>query len=176
RKCLAPDPADRYQRAEHLREDLQRQLDHRPLKHAPDRSVAERMRKWARRHPRLTSSGTVAFVAAALLLGVGAAAVAARERAGALSARAAFADHRAAFRDAQVFLDDRHQSLPRLDEGLARLRGVLARYGVPDDPTGPDPWASPDAVRHLSDRERRQLREDVAEAFYRMAQVAALRA
>ena len=26
RKCLAPDPADRYQRAEHLREDLDRQL------------------------------------------------------------------------------------------------------------------------------------------------------
>ena len=42
RKCLAPDPADRYQQAEHLAEDLRRFLDDRPLKHAPELSRAER--------------------------------------------------------------------------------------------------------------------------------------
>src|SRR5581483_409729 len=30
RKCLAADPEERYQRAEQLREDLDRQLNHRP--------------------------------------------------------------------------------------------------------------------------------------------------
>lgn len=176
RKCLAPDPGDRYLRADHLRDDFRRQLDHQPLKYAPDRSARERLRKWAKRHPRLASSGTVAVVAVALLIGVGASALVARERSRGLQARATFADHRAALRDAQVFLDDRNQSLPRLDEGVARLRGVLDRYGVSEDATGPDPWTSPDRVSRLTDEQRGQLREDVAETFYRMAQIATLRA
>ncbi|HVK15606.1 MAG TPA: serine/threonine-protein kinase [Fimbriiglobus sp.] len=176
RKCLAPVPHDRYQRADHLRDDIQRQLEHQPLKYAPDRSARERLRKWARRHPRLASSGAVAVVAAVLLVGVGASALVARERSRNLQAQATFADHRDALRDAQVFLDDRNQSLPRLDEGLARLHGVLDRYGIPDDASTPDPWAKPDRVSRLTDGQRGQLREDVAETFYRMAQVAALRA
>jgi serine/threonine protein kinase/Flp pilus assembly protein TadD len=69
RKCLAPNPADRYARAEHLAEDLQRFLEDRPLQHAPELSVGERMQKWARRHPRLTAVGLVAM-AASVLLGV----------------------------------------------------------------------------------------------------------
>src|SRR5204862_3445194 len=116
---------------------------------------------WARRHPRLASSGTVAALAVIGLVGTAAAAAHSRERARDLEARAAFADHRAAFRDVQLFLDDRNQSRPRLDEALARLRGVLARYGVPED-VADDRWlAGPEA-------DRRQLREDGGEAFYRM--------
>jgi eukaryotic-like serine/threonine-protein kinase len=68
RKCLDPDPARRYQSAAELREDLERQLTHRPLRYAPDPSVRERARKWVRRHPRLTSSTSVAAIAAVLLL------------------------------------------------------------------------------------------------------------
>ncbi len=70
RRCLEPEPAKRYQAARDLREDLQRQLEHLPLQHAPEPSLAERLRKWRRRHPRLSSSGTVAAVALVLLLGV----------------------------------------------------------------------------------------------------------
>src|SRR5439155_22101328 len=101
-------------------------------KHAPNPSVRERVRKWARRHPRLTSSGTVIAVSLVLLTGSGAAGVVARERSRDLEARAAFADHKVAFADAQVFLDDRQRSRPRLDDATDQLRGVLARYGVPD--------------------------------------------
>src|SRR5207248_4391524 len=67
RKCLAPDPRQRYQKAEHLAEDLRRLLDDRPLLHAPELSRAERVQKWARRHPRLTSMSAVAGAAAVLL-------------------------------------------------------------------------------------------------------------
>ena len=43
RKCLDPDPARRYQQADHLAEDLRRLLDDRPLKYAPELSLAERV-------------------------------------------------------------------------------------------------------------------------------------
>jgi serine/threonine protein kinase/tetratricopeptide (TPR) repeat protein len=71
RRCLAPDPADRYQQAEHLAEDLRRFLEDRPLRHAPELSRVELAGKWVRRHSRLTTAGAVAAVAALLLLGVG---------------------------------------------------------------------------------------------------------
>src|SRR5207248_3399844 len=63
RKCLAPDQGQRYQRAEHLAEDLKCFLEDRPLKHAPELSQREQIGKWLRRHPRLTSSGWVAAAA-----------------------------------------------------------------------------------------------------------------
>jgi len=68
RRCLAPDPAQRYERAEHLAEDLRRFLEDRPLRHAPELSLAERAQKWARRHPRLTWAGAVGAASACLLL------------------------------------------------------------------------------------------------------------
>jgi len=175
RRCLAADPADRYQSADELREDIDRHLSDRPLRHAPNPSARERLHKWARRHPRLASSGTVAALAVIVLVGTAAAAAHSRERARDLEARAAFADHRAAFRDVQLFLDDRNQSRPRLDEALARLRGVLARYGVPEDGAD-DRWLAGPQAGRLPEADRRQLREDVGEAFYRMAQVAHLAA
>src|SRR5262249_10029835 len=60
RMCLAPEPSQRYQEAGHLAEDLRRFLDNRPLRHAPELSRAERVRKWMKRHPRVTSSACVA--------------------------------------------------------------------------------------------------------------------
>ena len=64
RHCLEPDPSRRYQTARELHEDLQRQLEHRPLKYAPEPSLRERVRKWTRRHPRLSSSTSVGVIAA----------------------------------------------------------------------------------------------------------------
>ena len=55
RHCLAFDPTGRYQSADELREDLQRQLEHRPLRFAPEPCLRERARKWVRRHPRLAA-------------------------------------------------------------------------------------------------------------------------
>src|SRR5262249_33497651 len=68
RKCLMPDPGQRYQRAGDLAEDLRRFLADLPLRHAPELSLRERAAKWLRRHPRVASSGSVGTAAAVLLL------------------------------------------------------------------------------------------------------------
>src|SRR4051812_36559088 len=46
-----PAPPRRYAEAAHVREDLERQLAHRPLAHARETSVRERAGKWRRRNP-----------------------------------------------------------------------------------------------------------------------------
>jgi serine/threonine protein kinase len=56
-RCLASDPSRRYQSAHDLAEDIHRHLENRPLRHAPEPSLKERMGKWLRRHPRLKSPG-----------------------------------------------------------------------------------------------------------------------
>lgn len=74
RRCLEPDPASRYPTAAALAEDLKRQLENQPLLHTREPSPRERFQKWRKRHPRLTSSGTVAAVAVGVIGAVSAAA------------------------------------------------------------------------------------------------------
>ncbi|HWY85269.1 MAG TPA: serine/threonine-protein kinase, partial [Gemmataceae bacterium] len=50
-KCLADNPGDRYPDAAALVDDLRCHLADRPLHCAPNRSLAERWRKWRRRRP-----------------------------------------------------------------------------------------------------------------------------
>ena len=71
RKCLDNDPARRYQDAAALAEDLNRFLDDRPLRFAPELSRRERVRKWTRRHPRLTIAGMAAAAMLVMLSGIG---------------------------------------------------------------------------------------------------------
>jgi serine/threonine protein kinase/Flp pilus assembly protein TadD len=73
-KCLRREPGDRYADAAALAADLRRHLNHVPLKGVPNRSFAERWRKWRRRRPSalprnliLLVTAVSALVAAALL-------------------------------------------------------------------------------------------------------------
>ncbi len=67
-KLLQPQVEQRYHSAVQLAEDLQRHLDHQPLKHAPNRSLKQRVLKWAVRHPRLSSASSVITCSAVALL------------------------------------------------------------------------------------------------------------
>lgn len=67
-KCLADNPSNRYQTAQHLAEDLAAQCESRPLVHQHEPSVVERIKKWGVRHPRLSSTLSVATIAIILLL------------------------------------------------------------------------------------------------------------
>jgi eukaryotic-like serine/threonine-protein kinase len=66
-KCLAFSPGQRYASADQLREDLECERWNLPLKHARDHSLRHRARKWISRHPRATSVGPVAAVAATII-------------------------------------------------------------------------------------------------------------
>ncbi len=72
-KCMAADPAARYRTAADLAEDLRRHLADLPLRGVPNRSLAERWRKWRRRRPYapLVLALLLALLAAATLLGTG---------------------------------------------------------------------------------------------------------
>jgi serine/threonine protein kinase/Tfp pilus assembly protein PilF len=171
RKCLAPNPFDRYATARDLQEDLERHLNHQPLKHVRVRSWKERLRKWAVRHPRLSSSTSVAGIALVLITLLTLSAGYARERNRTYRAAEIYRQHGTEFRAVQTFLDDRNRSLPALDEGLGNCRSLLGRYGVAEDGTDDD-WEKTASVRYLSESERHGLREDLGEVFYLMARVA----
>lgn len=67
RKCLAIEPGARYQSADALRDDLIAQYLHEPLVHQSEPSVLERISKWCHRHPRLSSSISIASAATILV-------------------------------------------------------------------------------------------------------------
>jgi serine/threonine protein kinase len=67
RKCLHPDPNQRYQQADHLAADLRALVADRPLRHAPGLGTIERLLEWSRRHPRLATCAVGGTMAAALL-------------------------------------------------------------------------------------------------------------
>jgi serine/threonine protein kinase/Flp pilus assembly protein TadD len=172
RKCLAPDPARRYQRAEELAEDLRRFLADLPLKHAPELSLRERTAKWLRRHPRLTSSGSVGTAAAALLLCTAGALVAARGhlvRAENELEAAQAQDRRREFEGLALTAlrlgntrDDLRAPAP---EGPDVIRSALALYGV----TECDDWQDQPAWTRLDPDSRRRLGEDIRELLLLLA-------
>jgi serine/threonine protein kinase/Tfp pilus assembly protein PilF len=180
RRCLAPDPAIRYQTAGQLAEDLQRFLDDRPLRHAPELSVRERCRKWARRHPRLTSAGLVGSAALVVMMAIGTALVgahrllaAAEESLGetrqSLQAtqqhldRAHSLDRKRAFEAAMVTalcrVNTTNEWQDHLRQGQAACETALGLYGVLDC----GDWQKQPSWQLLDAAERLQLAEDMRE-------------
>ncbi len=163
--CLEPEPSRRYQSAQELREDLERHLANRPLRHARE-PRRERARKWARRHQRL---------AACLLAGIAVAALSvpptawyvARERERTRSAHAArdhFADEVKAVR---YLLFARGLSGTDRDEGTRRAQTLLDRYAILDDSA----WRERPEVRYLPPRDQQTLGLDVQEVLLLLAGV-----
>jgi eukaryotic-like serine/threonine-protein kinase len=73
-KCIAPKPADRYPDAGALAADLRRHMSDVPLLGVPNRSMAERWRKWRRRRPAALSYGAASltiFAAMAVVITLG---------------------------------------------------------------------------------------------------------
>jgi hypothetical protein len=129
---LELDPARRYQTARELHEDLQRHLDHQPLRHMPE-EVSERARKWLRRNPRVPNR----LLAAAVLLTVALARVFGL-RSWALTHTQQALDRFAAFRrrlpEIQFLLQTPSNDLHERQRGLELARQEVNHYEVQSHP------------------------------------------
>ncbi|HLJ94359.1 MAG TPA: protein kinase [Gemmataceae bacterium] len=165
RKCLAPDQAQRYQRAEHVAEDLKCFLEDRPLKYAPELSRRERLGKWVRRHPRLTSSGFVAVAAGVLLLGAGIAFAAVRENLAISHAQ----ERRRAYEEgttrALCLVNTTTPSEDHLQQGVQVCEQTLGLYDVLER----DDWQTHGDWQRLDPEKRRHLAEDTRELLLLLA-------
>lgn len=171
--CLEPSPGRRYPSAHALHEDLQRQLAHLPLRHAPEPSLRERAAKWQRRHPRLTSSATVSLGALLLLLGMLAGfhgyldAVAQRqddiERTVAVESMQRLGEEMKTLR---YTLRAPHAEAALRAEGWTLWQQVMDRYRVLAAP----PWQQRPAIQFLKPTDQQRLRTWVGELLLLKAQ------
>lgn len=176
RHCLEPNPAQRYQSAAELREDLRRHLDHLPLQHAPE-PLRERVRKWTHRHPRLTSSTTVGgFALVLLILGAIGAMLEFRRRdrlhleqqAQQVQLEAAHSLHqfRQEMKSIRFLLTYPDIGPRELAEGITRCLALLKPYQVLESPR----WQEQPAVTLLPAADQQRLREEVGELLWLLAQ------
>ncbi|HEY1377014.1 MAG TPA: serine/threonine-protein kinase, partial [Gemmataceae bacterium] len=165
RKCLDPDPACRYQSARELQEDIEQHLKHLPLKHTREPSARERLRKWARRHPRLTSGTSVAALAVVALAAVG------------VGGFALYGEvqRRRATDGLRQFDADYDHVRPRLvrsvdgdrpADAIGEARNAVATYGVFERPD----WQAGPLVSRLPAAEQDRLRGRVGEVLFLMTQ------
>ncbi len=159
RRCLAFDVSERYDRMDLLCEDLARQQADRPLAHAPNPSLAERFRKWCRRHPRLSSGAGISTAAALAVILLTLALFGYRQQ---------IAQQRAA-----VKLQQLQASLPEmralgsipgadrstLDEAIDLSERLVDQYGVFSDPN----WRRESSVHALADSQQSELMRTLSE-------------
>jgi serine/threonine protein kinase len=159
RKCLEPDPAKRYQSARALREDIERHLADKPLLHTREPSLRERFRKFARRNPRLTSSGAILGLSAVLVLGLVGGLYAQHEQSRRRKAADGWEQFKKEKERAEVSFGLTALEPDRRPAALAEAERLLAGYGLPDDPA----WAARPAVALLPDTGRAALRIEMGE-------------
>lgn len=172
RKCLAPNPARRYQSAEELAEDLRRFLDDRPLKHAPEMSRVECVQKWGRRHPRLAASAAITLAASLVLLAAGSALVSTREhlantqkRLESAQARDKKRAHDSGTTRALCLVNTVTDGQDLAEQGAEVCTETLRLYGALDH----NDWQDAADFRALDPAARHQVAEDVRELLLLLA-------
>ncbi len=172
RKCLDPDPARRYQAAADLADDLDRHRTGQALRHVRVPSARERLKKWAKRHPRLTSNAAIFALAAVVVAGCGAALYARGERIARLAAAAAVHDLDRDLGDARYLLTARVAEPDAVADGVLRCETALAAYGLP----GAADWDARSGFRALPPDEQQRVRGQLTEACVVLARGYTLRA
>lgn len=175
RKCLQPDPAQRYQRASELADDLDRLLDDRPLRFAPELSRVDQVQKWARRHPKLASSGVIAVVASVALTLGGAILLGTQARLAAAQTRVRETEGAEARELLQQFdngtlkalcLVNTHSDLrDHAEQGRRVCEETLSLFGILDDPN----WQERSIWKRLNESEQHKLAEDARELLLLLA-------
>lgn len=163
-RCLAADPARRYQTARELHEDLQCQLENLPLKHAANPSVWERWSKFRKRHPRLTSTATVSALALLAIAGLAVFMGVREDQRMNLAASDAFTRFQD---DAQTsyFLLNARMARTQVDEGERACRAALAHFQVLDDPH----WRESSAIQRLPSDKQQKLQNEAGQLLVLLA-------
>lgn len=164
-KCVAADPDERYQDARHLAEDLRAFLADQPLRHAPEPSRCERLAKWARRHPRLTSGGTIAALSIAMFVGLAGTFAGVRTHLTALTDQDRLRQLEASRDEALCLVTTTSARPDHLQGGVDRCRAGLALYAADER----DDWRERGEFRRLSEAEQKRASNSVVELLLLLA-------
>lgn len=170
-KCLAPEAGDRYQSAEELIEDLDRQLARRPLRYAPNPSRGELAAKWFHRNRWLIASGAALLAVGGGYAGFAAHSAQQQERLMAAEAASGFDEFERDVRRAQVALGWSSAGATELEAGLRAGEKALARYEV----LGGDRWWETGPVSKLPADKADRLRERVGVLLLDLSRTAGIR-
>jgi serine/threonine protein kinase/Tfp pilus assembly protein PilF len=171
-KCLAFEPARRYARAGHLAEDLRRFLEDLPMKHCPEPSLRERLGKFARRHPGLCGTTSIALISLALLAVMGATVVFTVGVVKDLAVRFQLQRFERDFTQTQFLLNTASASDEHLARGIAKARDCFHDLGLRDDgPARLSSW-----ILGLAPDEQGRVREQAVELVMLEARARVLRA
>ncbi len=159
KKCLDPDPKNRYTRARELAEDLNRFLDDRPLKFAPEPSLRERCVKWTRRNPRLCGTTSIALFAMLLITSFGGLIQLLHHNSVLMSSRLSLQVFRNDLNEARFLLNTSGGPVEHVSRGIELADQALKHLSV----TPGGDFAAESFVRRLSVREREQVRQEAVE-------------
>lgn len=165
-RCLQADPAQRYQTARQLQEDLHRHLNNLPLAHTPEPSFTERSAKWYRRNRKNVIRVGVAVAAAAIFGLAGLIVHKEKERVqiGAANQQAEFERQ---FRDTDVFSElARKQDAENDQKARTRGENLVEQYAVLSNPG----WQKQPAVTLLDSAKREALLAEMGQMLIILAQ------
>lgn len=128
-KCLQPDRSLRYQSAKQIAEDIDRHLNHLPLRHIREPSIAERYRKWTKRHSELLSIAGLSAIGLCIIGFLAALLYLRNERLANFQAQQEWHRFQKTFQSAQIeFIDTPVASAESQRSTLQHLETLLARY------------------------------------------------
>jgi serine/threonine protein kinase/tetratricopeptide (TPR) repeat protein len=175
-QCLQPDPRERYASARDLADDLRRFLDDLPMKHCPEPSLKERLGKWARRHPAVCGSTSIALISLLLLVLAGGAAYVVYDAMLGVSARIKLQRFDRQFADTQFLLNVAARREEWTRRGESQALHALRQVGLADRNPGALPGGVSAWVERLSPQEQRRVRRQAVELILLSTRVEVRRA
>ena len=163
-KCLAPCEASRYANANEVHEDLQRFTQHQVLRHAADTSPVERVHKWIRRHPVLSSTSSLVLVSLLVVSSVVGALIAVHARGLRMEASNLAGILHAELPETLAMLRSPGGEPDLLHDGLASASQILDRWQIEDFG-----FASRSAWMQLSEVEQGQVSQHLGNLLFAMA-------
>jgi eukaryotic-like serine/threonine-protein kinase len=165
-KCLMPSPSHRYASAAELREDLIRQLEHRPLKFARERSLRERFRKWTVRRPRLAVSLIVTMYATIILATVIGGFTIRQRHLNSVRSEQARDRLYAARLDVQAAMSTNNAPAAQFQDVIDRVVAALNPYGIDRGSS----WLDDPLRTNLPSEDQVQIREQASELMFQAAE------